>query len=969
MTPRISCKVALLCSVFFSAMQRLHCQFAGCLRTFRKNNDLTKHVNLKHAQYNTGNSPASTLSLSPVQLDTSFEITPPLPPLPWRKDTKKIHPYLSGMSLVFFMHFYFTLDSDLISGEICDENGHPLLLGTQPPPKPSLENPWAPFLGEAQFRLADLLFKDVEMSQGNIDKLLDIWSLYQHQISPDYMNDGPFSTHQDLYSQIDNISDGSAPWKCLQTVVDDTLPPSAPEWKKTSYQVWYRDPDQVIANILSNPEFASDFDVAPYVHLDAAGTRRWSDFMSGNYAWRHATQAYKESAHSESLKGTMLVPIILGADKTMVSVATGHVEYHPLYLSIGNVTNAARRAHKNAVIPVGFLAIPKADRKYDNDNDFCIFKKQLYHSSIAAILRSLKSGMSRPLIRKCPDGYFRRVLYDLAAFIADYPEQVYLSGVVQGWYGRCTAIHSNLDDLSDSDRRTRALDQILREEYGGEGCLLWNNFGMDKHVIPFTEHFPRADIHEMLSPDLLHQIIKGCFKDMLVEWVWEYLVREHGEARANEIMDDIDLRLAIVPAFPGLRRFPHGRRFKQWTGNDSKALMKIFLPAVAEYLPEDIMKCLSAFLEFCYLVRRSDIDENCLKSIQRTIETFHHYRDSFKTLGVREHFSLPRMHSIVHYPLLITEFGAPNGLDSSITESRHITAVKKPWRRSNRNAALSQILLTNQRNDKLSALRSRLVDQNLIISSTPSPLDLFDVGNEDVGPIDSGRALADVKLAKTREPVYPRHLPELSVYICQPHLEILTRQFLQDQLDLPITDSDSNLPLITSKINVYHSAIAVFYAPSDNSGIRGMKRERIRSTPSWYGCERRDTVLAVIDEAKPGFSGMSVARVYLFFSFQHGDKEYPCALIQWFNTYGQRRDSKTGLWMVKPVVWDQAQPQSSCSAQVVHLESLIRGVHLIPVFGSHPVPPKLKYNQSLDVFKLFYVNKFADYHTNEILFC
>lgn len=30
-----------------------------------------------------------------------------------------------------------------------------------------------------------------------------------------------------------------------------------------------------------------------------------------------------------------------------------------------------------------------------------------------------------------------------------------------------------------------------------------------------------------------------------------------------------------MPAFPGLRRFYHGRRFKQWTGDDSKALMKV----------------------------------------------------------------------------------------------------------------------------------------------------------------------------------------------------------------------------------------------------------------------------------------------------------------------------------------------------------------------------------------------------------
>jgi hypothetical protein len=35
------------------------------------------------------------------------------------------------------------------------------------------------------------------------------------------------------------------------------------------------------------------------------------------------------------------------------------------------------------------------------------------------------------------------------------------------------------------------------------------------------------------------------------------------------------IRIAAVPLFPGLRRFPEGRGFKQWTGDDSKALMKV----------------------------------------------------------------------------------------------------------------------------------------------------------------------------------------------------------------------------------------------------------------------------------------------------------------------------------------------------------------------------------------------------------
>jgi hypothetical protein len=56
----------------------------------------------------------------------------------------------------------------------------------------------------------------------------------------------------------------------------------------------------------------------------------------------------------------MFVPVILGSDKTTVSVATGNVEYWPLYLTTGNVYNSARRSHGSAVSLLGFLAIPKS---------------------------------------------------------------------------------------------------------------------------------------------------------------------------------------------------------------------------------------------------------------------------------------------------------------------------------------------------------------------------------------------------------------------------------------------------------------------------------------------------------------------------------------------------------------------------------------------------------------------------------
>src|SRR5882672_6816652 len=43
--------------------------------------------------------------------------------------------------------------------------------------------------------------------------------------------------------------------------------------------------------------------------------------------------------------GSMFIPIILGSDKTTVSVARVQNEYCPVYLSIGNIHNNVRCGH------------------------------------------------------------------------------------------------------------------------------------------------------------------------------------------------------------------------------------------------------------------------------------------------------------------------------------------------------------------------------------------------------------------------------------------------------------------------------------------------------------------------------------------------------------------------------------------------------------------------------------------------
>ncbi|KAG1725159.1 uncharacterized protein EDB91DRAFT_1239889 [Suillus paluster] len=874
-------------------LSRLACSFAGCPETFKSQCGRTKHIRTYHG------------SVDAIPDPTTADSNP-------HSDSDP-------------QDFNFNFDCDLISDDyFADHNDHDPHSEGHSNPHQSQYIPH-PHLRE-------------EMSAPNIDFLMELWAFKAAK----YEEDSPFKSHCDVYATIDAIRAGDVPWQCFSVSLQHDLDSDMPRWQQTDYQVWYRDPDAIIQAMLANPDFDEQFDYTPYVHYDQSGKRCWKDFMSGNYAWRKADTIYENDPSTE---GSMYVGVILGSDKTMVSIATGHVEYHPLYLSIGNPHNCVRRAHRNAVTPIGFLAIPKADRKYDNDVQFRTFKCQLYHSSLAAILKSLEGPMTKPIVRRCPDGHFRRVIYDLAAFIADYPEQVMLAGIVQNWCAKCTALPEDLNG-STAERRTQEYTNALVETFNSDA--LWDQYGIDDDIVPFTNDFPHADIHEMLSPDLLHQVIKGCFKDHLVTWTGEYLKEVHGEARANEIIDDIDHQIAATPAFPGLRRFPEGRRFKQWTGDDSKALMKVYIPAIVEYVPPQLVACLSAFLNFCYLVRRSELGEDSLAEIKQALHHFHEAREIFRDSGVRpKGFTLPHQHSMVHYICLIQEFGAPNGLCSSITESHHITAVKKPWRRSNQYDALGQMLLTNQRLDKLMAA-------------------YVDFGIENGAP-DIERVQGSVVLARSPQRGYPRTLKTLAAHLQQPNLPLLAREFLSSQLNPGAALIDWNdLPRIDGPIAVFHSAVATFSASSDVSGTHGMHWELICCTPLWRRKHpHHDCVFVVEDQEKAGMRGMIIGRVKLFFSFAFKGVTYPCALIDRFSRMGRGPDSITGMWKVKPEVFGQHRTRVQ---SVEHVDTILRSAHLIPVFGSGPLPDGFHFAHSLDVFNSYYVNKYADHHAHEIVF-
>jgi hypothetical protein len=213
-----------------------------------------------------------------------------------------------------------------------------------------------------------------------------------------------------------------------------------------------------------------------------------------------------------------------------------------------------------------------------------------------------------------------------------------------------------------------------------------------------------------------------------------------------------------------------------------------------------------------------------------------------------------------------------------------------------------------------------------------------------------------------------RSVEALAAEIQQPRFPSLIRRFLYDQQYPNNVLSSSDVPLAacptyTGKIRVYNSAVATFHAPSDPSGIGGMHREHIRAAQSWRnGPGRYDCVFLNQDPDFSGIAGMSVVRVLLFFAFDLDGTTYPCAFVHWFKILGDKPDEDTGMWVTMPEVHENGLPVVS----IIHLDCIICPAHLTPIFGTAFVPKTLKFYQTLDSFKTFYVNKFINHNAFEI---
>lgn len=119
---------------------------------------------------------------------------------------------------------------------------------------------------------------------------MQLWASIQD--ANDEVVDPPFANAKDLHAKIDAIPLGETPWQSISISFDGPIENNVPTWKTNEYQVWYRDPLEVMEAQIANLEFTGEIDYAPKrVYAKNGRVRQFNDLMSGDWAWKQGVRS------------------------------------------------------------------------------------------------------------------------------------------------------------------------------------------------------------------------------------------------------------------------------------------------------------------------------------------------------------------------------------------------------------------------------------------------------------------------------------------------------------------------------------------------------------------------------------------------------------------------------------------------------------------------------------------------------
>ncbi|KAG1796666.1 uncharacterized protein HD556DRAFT_1431276 [Suillus plorans] len=386
--------------------------------------------------------------------------------------------------------------------------------------------------------------------------------------------------------------------------VDELLHGPAWSCKKSLHEdveLWMRDLVECIKDLIGNPLFKE--------HMDEAGSQQLIDDMwTADWWW---------DKQKELPEGATIAPIILASDKTM------------------------------------YLPATKLDCF---TSDACsLAGYRLFHHCVSLLLEPLIAAGEDGIDMVCADSFIRRVYHILAAYCL-------ISCCKENHCPKClVAANEQGNPLNSLMQDVELTREILERWRSGQHPVEFDEYGLRAVYKPFWANLPHTNIFMAFTPDLLHQLHKGVFKDHLVKWC-------------------LDIK--------GISNI------KQWTGTEHKEMQHVFMALITGAVPSQVAIVTRSILDFCYYAQLHT-------HMSKSLDVFHANKDVLKELGVREHFNIPKLHQLSHYVQSIKLFGAADRFNTELPERLHIDFTKDTYHASNKCDYEEQMVLWLQRQEAI----------------------------------------------------------------------------------------------------------------------------------------------------------------------------------------------------------------------------------------------------------------------------
>ncbi|TFK88136.1 hypothetical protein K466DRAFT_489540 [Polyporus arcularius HHB13444] len=796
------------------------------------------------------------------------------------------------------------------------------------------ESPHHPFADEEEWGLVQWLMRHT--TQTGIDEYGKL-PITRNRTKPSFKNKKSF------FKKLDQLPTGAG-WICdVLTIKGNRKGPNG-ELLTEELELWRRDPLECVAELMGNPAFKGQTSFAP-VMVKKGGVRYWGEMNTADWWWEKQVMLPP---------GATIAPIILASDKTNLTVLRGDKTAWPVYLTIGNINKSLRRKPSaHAFVLLGYIPVAKFACFTDNERSEALYR--FFHGCMAKMLAALKDAGSDGVTMACADGHLRRTFPILAAYIADHPEQCLVACCKENRCPRCTVPRDKRGDYSIHPLRSqRETVEILERVAEGESDDEYEHLGIRPVFKPFWADLPHTDIFTCISPDILHQIHKGVIKDHLLDWIKQIIGK-----------DELDARFATLPPAHGLRHFTRGiSMISQWTGGEAKEIEKVLLGLLVGQADAGVLRAARALLDFVYYAQYEVHSETTLARMEQALRDFHLNKHAFVELGIREHFNIPKLHSLLHYIESIRRLGCLDGYNTETSERLHIDLAKKAYRASSKREYYSQMTTWLQRQEAI-VLRTAYLSWVLgEEAQAAEPQD--DVADEEVEELKALRQLLHSNVARAYQiPLTPsarrvsldtlitKHgalalLPTLITYLAEHH-------------------PDAPRPHAHTPFDIYHS-VAVLLPP--NIHVANVKRLcslcARPATPRVLDRQpipaRFDCALFIDDEElyrrEGGLQGLRAGEVRAIFRLpaRLGFPSDPLMYVRCFRPF-RSPDTVTGM---PPT--SHSTRNNLRNVAIIPMSKLVRPCHLMPRFAQEEIDRNWTSEAILEEPITFSLNRYYDFH-------